>query len=100
LIVSLLFLLRPHRRLYLTLLWHTHYAMQYNTTHNTIRYNALQIGIVGRTGSRKSSLFRALLRLTELEGGAICIDGVDVAGVGLDVLRSSISIIPQVCCDL
>lgn len=54
-----------------------------------------QMGIVGRTGSGKSSLFRSLLRLTEVDSGVISIDGVDLATVGLDLLRSSISIIPQ-----
>jgi ABC-type multidrug transport system fused ATPase/permease subunit len=53
------------------------------------------VGVVGRTGSGKSSLFRALLRLTELEKGSISIDGVDIAGVDLGVLRSRIAIIPQ-----
>ena len=43
----------------------------------------------------KSSLFRALLRLTELEEGKIFIDGIDVSQVGLDALRSGLSIIPQ-----
>ena len=54
------------------------------------------IGIVGRTGSGKSSLLRALLRLTEVESGSVALDGVDVACVGLDALRSGVSIIPQV----
>lgn len=35
------------------------------------------------------------MRLTEIEEGSILIDGVDVSKIGLDVLRSSISIIPQ-----
>ena len=40
-------------------------------------------------------MLRALLRLTELESGTIAVDGVDVACVGLDALRSGVSIIPQ-----
>jgi ABC-type multidrug transport system fused ATPase/permease subunit len=54
-----------------------------------------RIGIVGRTGSGKSSIFRAVLRLTEIESGKIFIDGVDISAVGLDAIRSGISIIPQ-----
>lgn len=53
------------------------------------------VGIVGRSGSGKSSLFRGLLRLTELEQGSVFIDGVDVSSVALPMLRSRISIIPQ-----
>jgi ABC-type multidrug transport system fused ATPase/permease subunit len=37
----------------------------------------------------------ALYRLCELSDGAISIDGVDIASIGLDALRSSIAIIPQ-----
>lgn len=54
-----------------------------------------RIGVVGRTGSGKSSIFRALLRLTEPDSGKIYLDGVDISVVGLDVLRSGVSIIPQ-----
>ena len=55
-----------------------------------------KVGIVGRTGAGKSSLFLAMLRIIEPTDGAIVIDSRNIYHVGLQDLRSRISIIPQV----
>ena len=54
-----------------------------------------KIGIVGRTGSGKSSILQTLFRLNPCFEGRILIDGQDSSEVGLHLLRSSISYIPQ-----
>ena len=54
-----------------------------------------KVGVVGRTGSGKSSLFSALLRFVECERGRILVDGVDVATLRLPDLRARIAAIPQ-----
>ena len=62
---------------------------------NMIVAGGERIGVVGRTGAGKSSIMSTLFRLVELSGGSIKIDGVNIAAVGLQDLRSRLAIIPQ-----
>lgn len=54
-----------------------------------------KIGLVGPSGAGKSTLMNILLRLYDLEGGRILIDGQDIAGVTQESLRSQIGVVTQ-----
>ncbi len=54
-----------------------------------------KIGIVGRTGSGKSSLTLSLFRIVEAFSGKIIIDGENISEIPLKKLRRSVSIVPQ-----
>ncbi|KAI8821599.1 P-loop containing nucleoside triphosphate hydrolase protein [Chytriomyces cf. hyalinus JEL632] len=54
-----------------------------------------KIGVVGRTGSGKSSLMLSIFRMIDFEEGDVVIDGISTKSLGLKDLRSRLSIIPQ-----
>lgn len=54
-----------------------------------------RVGLVGRSGSGKTTLTTLLLRLADLSGGRIKIDGQDIAHVSQVSLRQHIAYVPQ-----
>jgi ATP-binding cassette subfamily B multidrug efflux pump len=54
-----------------------------------------KVGLVGRSGAGKSTIVNLLLRLHDVEGGRVLIDGQNVAEVTQDSLRSQIGVVTQ-----
>ncbi|MCZ2438595.1 MAG: ABC transporter ATP-binding protein/permease [Burkholderiales bacterium] len=54
-----------------------------------------KIGLVGRSGAGKSTAVNLLLRLYDLQGGRILVDGQDIAGVTQESLRRQIGMVTQ-----
>ncbi len=54
-----------------------------------------KLGLVGFSGSGKSTFVNLILRFYDLQSGRILIDGNDIADVTQDSLRSQIAMIPQ-----
>jgi ATP-binding cassette subfamily B protein len=54
-----------------------------------------KVGLVGHSGSGKTTLTRLLLRFSDIDGGAIRIDGQNIDAITQDDLRRSIAYVPQ-----
>ncbi len=54
-----------------------------------------RVGLVGQSGSGKSTFVKLIQRLYDLNGGRILIDGQDVANVTQESLRKAIGLVPQ-----
>jgi ATP-binding cassette subfamily C (CFTR/MRP) protein 3 len=78
------------------------YSVRYRPTTEVVLKNinvqikaGEKVGVVGRTGSGKSTICLCLFRLLEPLTGTIKIDDIDITEIGLNLLRQSLTIIPQ-----
>ncbi len=53
------------------------------------------VGIIGRTGSSKTTLVNLLLRLYNIEDDSLYIDGIDIMNMKIKSLRNNIGYVPQ-----
>ncbi|MEP1208987.1 MAG: ABC transporter ATP-binding protein [Rhizobiaceae bacterium] len=54
-----------------------------------------KIGLIGRSGAGKTTMMNILLRLYDISGGKLTIDGQDVSQVTQESLRSQIAVVTQ-----
>ena len=79
---------------------HVHYAYEGAPTELFTDLNVdipmgQKVGLVGRSGSGKTTFVKLVQRLHEITGGTITLDGVDIASVSLAELRSHVALVPQ-----
>lgn len=78
-----------------------HLSFSYNGTKKVVDDLSLvirpgeKIGLVGRSGAGKSTIVNLLLRLYDIDGGRILVDGQDIAGVTQESLRRQIGMVTQ-----
>jgi ATP-binding cassette subfamily B protein len=53
------------------------------------------LAVVGYTGSGKSTLVNLIVRLFDVTGGELLIDGIDIRQIPLEILRANIGYVPQ-----
>lgn len=53
------------------------------------------IGIIGSTGSAKTSLVNLISRLYDVNSGKVCVGGIDVCDYDLEVLRDAVAVVLQ-----
>ena len=53
------------------------------------------IGIIGATGSGKSSLISLVCRLYDVDSGSVCVGGKDVRSYDMEVLRNQVAVVLQ-----
>ena len=53
------------------------------------------IGVIGGTGSGKSSLVNLICRLYDVDEGSVCVGGADVRNYDMEVLRNQVSVVLQ-----
>jgi ATP-binding cassette subfamily B multidrug efflux pump len=54
-----------------------------------------KVGLVGRSGAGKSTIVNLMLRLYDVEGGKVLVDGQDIASTTQDSLRSQVGMVTQ-----
>ena len=63
-----------------------------------ISFTALRgqtIGVIGGTGSGKSTLVNLIPRFYEAVSGSVLVDGADVKAYGIEALRAKVGVVPQ-----